>query len=283
MTSPSGSAAVTPQMEQTLSQESVLSMSSLATTNVDEDETQRNNSNLPLQDAGSSSRWAWIPQSMESLVPFKKHKTGSSKKSNKRDPVDFFTVTLDNSRTIYLPGQRVEGVVSISFKHPTAVRLLRVRISGHISTQLSKHDVSPTNVLSLMTLFKDVCNLGETGTSENPLMEFPAGESVFPFAFRLPASALPASFDGAYGRIHYEVTAVLLLPPGFSTTTKRVISIPITIPSTVSETTHDLSREVQETGSLSTYSWGLFKNGHIDILAKLSKEGFNSGKNCAIF
>jgi hypothetical protein len=220
---------------------------------------------------------------MESLVPFKKSSGDSTWKTNKRDPVDFFTVTLDNSRTIYLPGQRVEGVVSISFKRPTSVRLLRVRISGHISTQLSKHDVSPTNVLSLMTLFKDICNLGETGTSENPLIEFPEGESVFPFAFRLPASALPASFDGAYGRIYYEVTAVLLLPPGSSTTTKRVISIPITIPSTVSETTHDLTREVQETGSISTFSWGLFKNGRIDIHAKLPKEGFNSGMCCAPF
>jgi hypothetical protein len=60
---------------------------------------------------------------------------------------------------------------------------------------MSKNDTSLSNQLSAMILFKDICNLGGTGTSEELFIEFPAGESVYPFSFRLPVTSLPASFE----------------------------------------------------------------------------------------
>ena len=77
---------------------------------------------------------------------------------------------------------------------------------------------------------------------------------------------------GAYGRVRYEVTAILMMPGH----TKKTTSIPITVPSTVSETTHDFSDPIEETSFVDTRTWG-WKTGHVDILAKLPKSGFLSG------
>lgn len=189
--------------------------------------------------------------------------------------LELFTLSLDDGKTIYLPGQRVEGTLSLSFSTPTPVKLLRVRITGLIGTQMTKNDVSLSNHLSSLILFKDLANLGGTGTPEAPLVDFPAGESVHPFSFRLPASALPASFEGAYGKVRYEVIAILMAPG----MTKKTVSIPLTVPSTVSDQTHpDVLREpIGQSLSLDTFSpWG-WRTGHVDIQARLPKTGFNSG------
>ena len=87
------------------------------------------------------------------------------------------------------------GHVSVTFAEQTPVRLLRIGISGHIATHMTKNNVSLSNHLSTMVLFKDFTNLGGTGTPEELHVQFAPGESVHPFSFRLPASALPASFE----------------------------------------------------------------------------------------
>lgn len=154
--------------------------------------------------------------------------------------LELFNIELDNNRTIYLPGQRIEGHVAVSFSELTMVKLLRVRVSGSISTQVYKNSSSSGNQLSCMTLFKDYVNLGGSGNMEGQLIELTPGESVFPFSFRLPLSLLPASFSGAYGRIKYEISAVLMAP-GLS---KQIKTIPITIPSTIPNTNDNFSSPV---------------------------------------
>jgi hypothetical protein len=61
--------------------------------------------------------------------------------------------------------------------------------------------------------------------------------------------------------------------PGHS---KKTISLQLAIPSTVSELTHDFTEPVCENKVLDTFKWG-WKNGHVDIEARLPKSGFNSG------
>ena len=46
-----------------------------------------------------------------------------------------------------------------------------------------------------MVLFKDYVNLGGTGNADGMWNPIGPGESVFPFSFRLPLTALPASFN----------------------------------------------------------------------------------------
>lgn len=154
--------------------------------------------------------------------------------------LELFNIELDNNRTIYLPGQRIEGHVAIGFSSSTRVKLIRVRVSGTISTQVYKNSSAAGNQLSSMVLFKDYVNLGGTGNMEGELIDVGFGESVFPFSFRLPLSALPASFTGAYGRVKYEISAVLIAP-GLS---KQIITIPITIPSTIPNTNDSFSNPV---------------------------------------
>jgi hypothetical protein len=58
-----------------------------------------------------------------------------------------------------------------------------------------KNSSATGNQLSSMVLFKDYINLGGTGNMDGILNQIGPGESVFPFSFRLPLSALPASFN----------------------------------------------------------------------------------------
>ena len=115
--------------------------------------------------------------------------------SKVKPSLEMFTIELDNNRTIYLPGQRIEGHVGLSFNLPTKVKLIRVRVSGIICTQVYKNSSAAGNQLSSMVLFKDYVNLGGTGNPEGELIELGPGESVYPFSFRLPLTALPASFN----------------------------------------------------------------------------------------
>ena len=91
-----------------------------------------------------------------------------------------------------------------------------------------------------MVLFKDYINVGGTGNIDGDLITMGPGESVFPFSFRLPLSSLPASFNGAYGRVKYEITAILMAT-GLS---KQMKTIPITIPSTIPNTNVGFSTPV---------------------------------------
>lgn len=118
-------------------------------------------------------------------------------------------------------------------------------------------------------MFKDYTNfLGEHRTSET----IQVGEHTYPFQFRMPPTSLPASFEGPYGQIKYELTAIAQKPRS----EKLVSSIILTVPST--RDVHDEELLVQHThkaeGKAGRF-W--FKSGHFDIKASLPKTGYNSG------
>lgn len=179
--------------------------------------------------------------------------------------LEIFNLELDNNRTIYLPGQRIEGHVSVGFNELTKVKLIRVRVSGSIITQVYKNSSASGNQLSSMVLFKDYVNLGGTGNIEGGLIELGHGESVFPFSFRLPLSALPASFTGAYGRVKYEISAVLIAP-GLS---KQIKTIPITIPSTIPNTNDSFSNPVVSESVLPIKNFFYWEVSLLFLIARL--------------
>eukprot|EP00842_Homolaphlyctis_polyrhiza_P002750 jgi/Hompol1/3476/HPOL_006591-RA len=78
-------------------------------------------------------------------------------------------------------------------------------------------------------LFKEILNI-VSPSSPRAFTTFPAGDHIFPFMFRVPPTALPASFEGPYGDVRYEIVATLT---GHGINRRRSPAMPITIPSTM--------------------------------------------------
>lgn len=77
-----------------------------------------------------------------------------------------FALGLDDNRTTFLPGQRVEGQLSLSLRQPALVQLLRIRFTGFISTHVHRKDKNLIDSSSTATLFKDLQTC--IGTSSAP-------------------------------------------------------------------------------------------------------------------
>ena len=121
-------------------------------------------------------------------------------------------------------------------------------------------------------LFKDVSHLlGTTSSNRETTVRLDAEEHVFPFSFRVPNANLPASFQGLYGHVRYDVSAVLVL----NGWTKRVLTIPVTIPSTLDVDSNDLQtpKMVSENGKVGLFWW---KSGNMNIEASLPRSGYSS-------
>lgn len=55
-----------------------------------------------------------------------------------------FAILLDHARTIFMPGQKVEGHLVLSLAAPCDVKLLRIRFCGIVQTQVCFFRFSPT-------------------------------------------------------------------------------------------------------------------------------------------
>lgn len=114
----------------------------------------------------------------------------SSNKANKS--LTLFELGLDDNKSIYLPGQRVDGQLSISLSQDCPVQLLRIRFTGFISTHLFRSESTLVDSPSTATLFKDLqtcigkrkyLSPGSSDVLERPVM-VSAGDYVYPFTFR---------------------------------------------------------------------------------------------------
>ncbi|KAH6568761.1 hypothetical protein BASA62_005260 [Batrachochytrium salamandrivorans] len=188
--------------------------------------------------------------------------------------IESFSIHLDEDRTTFLPGQRIDGHVRLSLTHLCKIKLLRVRFTGLIVTHTQKRRNGKSNSndqQSVVFLFREIFNhIGSTQPNDSPV-DLDAADHIFPFSFRVPPTSLPASFLGPYGEIRYEVTCILL---PFNST-KRVESIPITIPSTRDVNTPELQepKTIDLVCGAGRFWW---KSGHIDVHASLSRHGFTS-------
>jgi hypothetical protein len=129
-----------------------------------------------------------------------------------------FEIQLADNRTVWIPGQRLEGFIALTTTKPIEVQLLRVRFVGKVATFLTKseakylaNDFSITNESSTVTLFKDFTNLVGDFAGD-PVMLRP-DEYVYPFQFRLPSSSIPCSFEVCFvhDRVHGETFDTLSL------------------------------------------------------------------------
>ncbi|KAJ3276247.1 hypothetical protein HDV01_005695 [Terramyces sp. JEL0728] len=185
--------------------------------------------------------------------------------------VGVFELQFDNQRTLFLPGQKVEGFVNLNLTANTNITLLRVRLTGKVVTHLQKGNAGLSNENSTITMFKDFTNLVGDGNMNTMPVEVPAGDHVYPFEFRLPPTSLPASFEGPFGSVKYVISAVLV-KSGYK---KQIIDSEIIIPSTRDVGVSDLadSVSIKKDGYAGLLFW---KSGYFSVTASIPKGGFAS-------
>ena len=183
--------------------------------------------------------------------------------------VKLFEVQLDNNRTIYIPGQRVEGHVALTLAQPLLVKMLRIRFTGKVVTNLYKKDYM-VNESSSITMFKNHDFL--VGDSTRKPIFVRGEEHVYPFQFRMPGAALEASFESDYGHVRYALEVTLETMDN-----KYFKNIVLSVPS--SKNSHsednDIGPVITAAGRVGWGSW--FGNGTYSVVASLPRAAYSSG------
>ncbi|KAJ3213817.1 hypothetical protein HDU67_002411 [Dinochytrium kinnereticum] len=187
-----------------------------------------------------------------------------------RKTVSQFDIGLDNNRTTFVPGQRIEGHVSLTLTEHTPIRMLRLRFLGKVTTRTSRKEHFLSSASSVNVFFKELQTILGGPTGEDRTILDP-GEHVFPFSFRVPLSNLPASFEGSFGNIRYEITATLSRPNISSKTRSTIVTIPSTIDASDAQyqTPFDVKASVQA-------GYWLWKTGYLNASLSIPKSAYSS-------
>jgi hypothetical protein len=186
----------------------------------------------------------------------------------KMDQLAHFEIEMDNERTCFIPGQRVEGIVSLILNEPAQVFRIRIRFYGKTITNLHKNP-GIMNESSTVTMFKDYSYLLGERDSEPIVLD--EGEHVYPYQFRLPGSSLPASFEGDYGGVRYWLEALIDTEHG-----RRTVYKYLTIPSSknVRDPEYDISPVIVKKGRVGL---GLWKKEEYHVKVSTERLAYTSG------
>ena len=107
----------------------------------------------------------------------------------------------------YLPGDRVQGKVRVNLEHDTSFRSLSVFLQGieEVRIVVRQGKSSATYKSS-----KDILNVGVELSPKATVQE---GTTDFPFAFELPADALP-SYSGKFAHVTWKLSTRADIPWG---------------------------------------------------------------------
>jgi hypothetical protein len=189
----------------------------------------------------------------------------------RREEFEHFNIHLDNNRTIFIPGQKVEGHLSLILNSPIKVHFIKVKFTGKVLTKAQQYEKVITNETSSITLFKDNTNvLGELGFTVHYIS---SGEHVFPFQFRMPSCLLPASFEGQFGNIRYSLDATIVK----NNLSKTNTSILLTVPSTKNSNDFDLQDSMMLCKTIYP-GFGFFKTSPFHVDVSIPRKGYSSGK-----
>ncbi|KAI8852364.1 hypothetical protein BC829DRAFT_440786 [Chytridium lagenaria] len=194
--------------------------------------------------------------------------TDRLRRSRKR--ISQFEIGLDDNRTIFMPGQRIDGYVSLRVVQPIIVRILRLRFSGTVTTRMSRKENSISSASSTTVIFKELQTvLGSAGEEERIPLE--PGDYVYPFSFRVPLATLPASFEGNFGRVKYEITGILARPNSSIKTCSTILTIPSTV-----DAADSLYQAPTESKLHIPVGLWLWRTGYLDASLSVPKGAFSS-------
>ncbi|CAL1528125.1 unnamed protein product [Lymnaea stagnalis] len=116
---------------------------------------------------------------------------------------------IANERHCYLPGEKIEGKVSIELAKKIRISGVFINLFGgcQINRYGDDSDIGSETYLSMHTSV-----FGNEPKEAAGNYSLTAGQNVFDFSFILPTTGLPSSFEGQYGCIRYWLRLNLELP-----------------------------------------------------------------------
>ncbi|XP_041371561.1 arrestin domain-containing protein 3-like [Gigantopelta aegis] len=194
-----------------------------------------------------------------------------------------FEVVLNESKSVFHPGERVNGQVVVELKGDIKMRSLRIFMRGVAKVHWTESRSTGSRLGSYTEHYnaeveyffkRQVLFGGEISDGRDTLTE---GRHEFNFSFELPMGGISTSFEGKHGSIRYWLKAEMDKPWSFNHKTKKAFTV-------ISPT--DINRPEYQTqvecSIEKTLCCWLCTSGPISITARTDRRGYCPGESIAI-
>ncbi|XP_053318238.1 arrestin domain-containing protein 4 isoform X2 [Spea bombifrons] len=188
----------------------------------------------------------------------------------------------NESKNGYAAGEAVTGQVLLELLETIQVQRLRLQAHGGAYVNFTPGQVEAPHEGPSSGQFDEYLNEEVTLLTETPGEDenntFSAGKHNIRFNFQVPLGHLVSTFSGKYGRVYYQVTAVLeraSVPPQSVHRELRIINhIDVNSPALLTA----VLRSKEETVGC----W-VFTSGPISLTAKIGRKGYSNGEAISIY
>ena len=182
--------------------------------------------------------------------------------------------------TDHFPGSTVQGTVMVSVDDPQDYRSIVVELWGRANVHWTERQRnggcsrmvrSETFIYFQTTVWK---------VENSPTGELPVGEHYFPFSFQLPQN-IPSSFEGAYGRVRYELEARVVHSDTVNSDTKsrHLVTASLRVRGGASASLYSYPKTAKKSKSLWSFC---FKSGSVSATVRVPRTGFSPGESIPI-
>ncbi|KAI9332156.1 hypothetical protein DFJ73DRAFT_856145 [Zopfochytrium polystomum] len=185
-----------------------------------------------------------------------------------------FHLQVLGNKTVFLPGECVEGSLSFEVHSPLEVMKLAVELKGisyaSVFKDRGKKTIPEESLYSSSShvIFKEIYDVLPFRIGSPYTLE--PGRHQYPIRCYMPTQALPASFEGCYGRVEYRLQA-LIMPKFYSA---RSTILKLTVPSTVNAADNTFSLAQVKTRSMSDNIWP-WKTGRVEVTLSIPRGAFS--------
>nr|KAG5712662.1 hypothetical protein BaRGS_029717 [Batillaria attramentaria] len=119
-------------------------------------------------------------------------------------------IAFKNKKEVFREGEMVSGALILEVLEPLTVKAVRVYCCGEALTKWSREfsrDWSSDNIGSEKYYNQCYTVFGKKLNVDGPNVQLTAGKHVWGFAFKLPPTSLPSSYEGEYGAIRWWLRA----------------------------------------------------------------------------
>ncbi|XP_040198286.1 arrestin domain-containing protein 4 [Rana temporaria] len=192
------------------------------------------------------------------------------------------SVVIENERKNgYSGGESVSGMVVLELLEETEVLGLHLRAHGGAVVSFTQwrggdgnQNTSPSG--EHVEYLNERISLLVASAGERRI--FPSGKHNLPFSFQLPAGNLVTTFTGRYGKVQYQLSAVLERPSAPDLTVHRELRVT----SRIDVNSPSLLTPVERTKERMVGCWFL-TSGPISLSAKIGRKGYCNGEAVAIY
>ncbi|GFN82444.1 polyprotein [Plakobranchus ocellatus] len=194
-----------------------------------------------------------------------------------------FEIVLAGNKSVYHPGERVQGNVMVELKGDMKMRSLRIFMKGVAKVHWTESRSTGSRLGSYTEHYnaeveyffkRQVLFGGEIADGRDTLGD---GHHELPFIFDLPMGGISTSFEGKHGSIRYWLKAEMDKPWSFNHKTKKAF----TVISPIDINRPEYQVQVESSVEKTLCCW-LCTSGPISITSRTDRRGYCPGESIAI-